>query len=273
MIIKALVENTSISNDFKNVHGLSLYIETDQHKILFDLGPNNLFLENAAKMGVNIKEIDTLVISHGHYDHGGALKLFLENNEKAKIYIRENAFDNYYSKLLFFKVYIGLNQALKDNDRFILVKDAYQIDDELLIFSDITKHSYMPSVKNGLYMKSGKKYVADTFEHEQNLLIKENNTYTLFAGCAHNGIYNIMKKAEELTDSSIDTVISGFHLMHLQINNKEHSTYLKELANVLKDKATSYYTCHCTGQQIYDFLHEAMGEQMNYISTGTVLKL
>ena len=54
MIIKALVENTSVSSKFKRKHGLCLYIQTEKHKILFDLGPNGLFLENAVKTVVNI---------------------------------------------------------------------------------------------------------------------------------------------------------------------------------------------------------------------------
>lgn len=76
MIIKTLVENTSISKDFGNEHGLSLYIETNALKNLFDVGASELFLKNAEKLGVNITDVDFLVISHGHYDHGGGLRMF-----------------------------------------------------------------------------------------------------------------------------------------------------------------------------------------------------
>ncbi len=79
---------------------MCFYIETNSHKILFDLGKNGLFIENAEKMGVNISDIDIVVISHGHIDHGGALKLFLEKNNSAKVYIRDNAFDKHYIKFL-----------------------------------------------------------------------------------------------------------------------------------------------------------------------------
>ena len=68
MIIKTLAENTSLTEDFGNEHGLSLYIETKGHKILFDVGASNLFLQNAQKLGVNISDVDFLVISHGHYE-------------------------------------------------------------------------------------------------------------------------------------------------------------------------------------------------------------
>jgi 7,8-dihydropterin-6-yl-methyl-4-(beta-D-ribofuranosyl)aminobenzene 5'-phosphate synthase len=273
MMIKVLVENTTASKELKCIHGLSLYIETGKHKLLFDLGPGKLFLENAAKMDIKIEEIDTVVISHGHYDHGGALKAFLEKNHKAKIYIKESAFEQYYSSILGIKVYIGLDRELKSSDRFVYTKDDNIIDDELQLFSNIIEHKYLPKADKSLYKKVEKQYTRDNFDHEQNLIITENNAKTLVAGCAHNGIYNIVQKAEQITGTQIDTVISGFHLFHLSIKDANNLNYLHELATVLKAKPTKYYTCHCTGQKPYEVLHNEMGEQMNYISTGRKLEL
>jgi len=84
MLIKALVENTTITDDLGCEHGLSLYIETAKHKILFDVGASELFFQNAKKFGVNIADVDFLVISHGHYDHGGGLKAFCGKTKKPK---------------------------------------------------------------------------------------------------------------------------------------------------------------------------------------------
>jgi 7,8-dihydropterin-6-yl-methyl-4-(beta-D-ribofuranosyl)aminobenzene 5'-phosphate synthase len=273
MRIKALVENTSVSKNYGSIHGLSLYIETENHKILFDLGPGKLFLENAEKMKVNIEAVDTVIISHGHYDHGGGLKTFLEHNKKAMIYLRDSAFMPYYSSLLGLKFYIGLDKTLEACDRFVFTKEYLKIDDELQLFSNITEHSYLPDINNKLYKKEGKKYIPDTFDHEQNLLIRENDTYTLIAGCAHNGIYNILTKAEKVTGENIKTVISGFHLYKLEVKKSKDANYLAELAGALKTKQSKFYTCHCTGQKSYRLLKKEMGEQMNYISTGAELNL
>ncbi|MBS5112237.1 MAG: MBL fold metallo-hydrolase [Coprobacillus cateniformis] len=76
MLLKTLVENTSISSSFQHKHGICFYIEVENHKMLFDLGPNDLFIENAKKMNVDLKQIDTVIISHGHVDHAGALQSF-----------------------------------------------------------------------------------------------------------------------------------------------------------------------------------------------------
>ncbi|MDE5597467.1 MAG: MBL fold metallo-hydrolase, partial [Lachnospiraceae bacterium] len=100
MKITTLVENTSILPEYKSKHGLSLYIETVNHKILFDIGSNGLFIENAEKLGIDIRTVDTVVISHGHTDHAGALEKFLEINSTAKIYMKESAFDKHYTKVI-----------------------------------------------------------------------------------------------------------------------------------------------------------------------------
>jgi Metal-dependent hydrolases of the beta-lactamase superfamily II len=273
MLIKALVENTTVSKNYKCIHGLSLYIETENHKILFDLGPGKLFYDNACKMNINIEDVDTVVISHGHNDHGGALKTFLNHNTKAKVYLSDSAFEAYYYRVFGFNSYTGLDKALKDNNRIIFTGESLVIDDELQLFSKIREQKYLPNADNKLYQKIGRQYHKDTFQHEQSLLIKEQGNYTLFAGCAHCGIVNILEKAEEITKSQIKTVIGGLHLYHLSLKKEESIRYLEGLSEKLKEKNTLFYTCHCTGEKPYEILHKHMGEQIKYLSTGGSIEL
>ena len=97
MRIVSLVDNISERSDIGSEHGLSFYIETTNHKILFDLGASALFSKNAEILGIDLELVDTVIISHGHYDHGGGLKHFMTINQKAKIYIKKEAFLDYYS--------------------------------------------------------------------------------------------------------------------------------------------------------------------------------
>ncbi len=92
MKITTLIENLVYKRGLFSEHGLSIYIETSNKKILFDTGQSGLFLENAKTLGISIDEIDAVVLSHGHYDHTGGLYLFLEKNSKAKIYAKRGIF-------------------------------------------------------------------------------------------------------------------------------------------------------------------------------------
>lgn len=273
MILKTLVENTSVSSDFKNKHGLCFYIETDNHKILFDLGKNGLFLENAKKMGIDISDIDTVIISHGHIDHGGALKLFLENNHSAKVYIRDNAFYKHYTKFLGFKIDVGIDSSLKNHPQVVLTKKRMVIDDELILFSDVDTRECIPTSNNTLFSKTGKSTSIDDFSHEQSLIILEIEKLILIAGCSHAGIINIKNKAEHIVNNKITCVVGGFHLYNPISKRTESNALIQEIAERLNDNSTCYYTCHCTGEKAFYKMKEVLSERLIYLSTGSKMEV
>lgn len=98
MKITVLLENTTKDKRLKTKHGLSLYISTQKHTLLFDLGPGKQFLKNAETLGIDVSEADAAMISHGHDDHGGGLKAFLSANSKATVYVRQSAFLPHYER-------------------------------------------------------------------------------------------------------------------------------------------------------------------------------
>lgn len=268
MIIKVLVENTAISAEYGNVHGLCLYIETAKHKILFDLGPDKLFLDNAEKMGVKIDEIDTVVISHGHNDHGGALGLFLQHNHRAKIYIHKRAFDGHFTKVLGLYIGIGLDASLASHEQVVLTEGNLELDEELMIITDVKERELYPRSNRNLYTVENGRKLRDDFSHEQSLLIREGEHKVLLAGCAHCGIVNILNKAGRDLGEPVTHVIGGFHIW------KDKSPELvRDIAQRLKGHDTRYFTCHCTGQRNFALLQEEMGEQIEYVPVGTVLQI
>lgn len=253
MKITVLTENTSECPDIGFEHGLSLYIETENHKILFDMGQTELFAINAEKLGVNLKDVDVAVLSHGHYDHGGGLKRFLEINQTAPVYINKNAFGKYYNGT---EKYIGLNDKIKSSDRINLTDDFLEIDNGLSLFSCNNKSKFYDLGSFGLNKLAGGQYVPDDFLHEQYLLIEENGKKILISGCSHKGILNIVNWFDA------DVIIGGFHFSKLPIDNK-----LKEYAEYLNGFKTRFYTCHCTGLEQYEFMKKYM-ENLDYLSCG-----
>ena len=273
MLIKTLVENTLISKDFGSEHGLSLYIETKTHKILFDVGASELFLQNAEKLEVNIADVDFLVISHGHYDHGGGLNTFLKENVKAEVFLHRLAFEKYYAIRPNNKLdFIGLDENLKQNKQIVLTSDRFFISNGIQVFSNIVQKEPRPKSNSGLLTEYKGQTVDDTFAHEQNLLIEEDGKTLLITGCAHNGIINILEYFQTLKGRMPDYVIGGFHLSSRSGGNEDSDT-IDRIGKHLMGTKAKYYTCHCTGMKAYERLKSAMGDRIDYLSAGSAITI
>lgn len=258
MKITALLENTTKSNNMQIEHGLSLYIETKNHNILFDMGQSNLFASNAEKLNINLSDVDIAVLSHGHYDHGGGLSRFLELNTTAPIYISQFAFEPHYNGS---KKYIGLDKSLYQNERFIFVKEDFEIDTELKLFSCNQKERKYSASSSGLNMLQNNILLPDDFRHEQYLMIEENNKKVLISGCSHKGILNLVSWFKP------DYLIGGFHISKL-----ETEADLTNIAKSLNKYQTKYYTCHCTGVEQYNYIQKYMNN-INYLSCGQIISI
>ena len=269
MLIKILVENTSIAKDFGSEHGLSLYIETKKHKIMFDVGASQLFLKNAKKLDVNIADIDFVVISHGHFDHGGGLKTFFKENTKAEVFLHHRAFGKYYAIRPNEKLdFIGLDEELKQNKQIVLTSDGFFISNGIQLLSNIVLKGERPKSNSGLFMEHKGKMVDDTFDHEQNLVIEEDGKTLLVTGCSYNGIVNILEHFHSIKGRMPDYVIGGFHLSSHSGGNEEFDT-IDRIGNYLMNTKAKYYTCHCTGIEAYERLKSTMGDSIDYLSAGS----
>ena len=253
MKIISLIDNTTELDFMKVEHGLSLYIETEKCKILFDMGQTDLFYENAKALGVELCDVDIAVLSHGHYDHGGGLRKFLEINDRAPVYIHKDAFLPHYNGT---EKYIGLDTYLKDSTRIVFTSDQHIINGELELFSCNGRERCHALIPSGLNEKSSGSFVPDDFRHEQYLLIKEKGKKVLISGCSHKGILDIARWF------SPDVLVGGFHYSKLALDG-----CLADAARELESYRTEFYTCHCTGREQYEFMKRYM-TGLHYLSCG-----
>jgi 7,8-dihydropterin-6-yl-methyl-4-(beta-D-ribofuranosyl)aminobenzene 5'-phosphate synthase len=273
MKIIVLSENTVSRNDLESEHGLSFYIETSSHKILFDTGASEIFYRNALKMGINIENVDIVVLSHGHYDHGGGIKKFLEVNKVAKVYMREGAFNPNYSQRENNLVYIGLDKSIENNDRIVYTSNNYIIDDSLELFSGVKDRELFSQANSAMKIIKNDIIEEDKFSHEQNLIIEENGKNVLFCGCAHCGIINIMNKYHyEKMDDPV-YVFGGFHLYNPSSGKTECEDMIDKVGYKLRNTNTVFFTCHCTGNKAYSILKNILKDNIHYISAGNVIDL
>ena len=256
MRITVLTENTSRCG-LACEHGLSLFIETQGRRLLFDSGQSELFAENAARLGINLGTADTAVLSHGHYDHGGGLRRFLELNHKARVYMSRFAFEPHYNG----EKYIGLDKALEDSDRIVLTEGVTPLGEGITLYDCLDCEAVVPIDSAGLsVLQNGAKQPED-FRHEHYLLIVENGKRILFSGCSHRGALNIVNRFRP------DVLIGGFHLMKHPIDDA-----LIDYARRLDGCPVEYYTCHCTGEEQYAAMKPHM-RRLHYLSTGDTAEL
>lgn len=258
MKITSLLENTTERKDMRVEHGLSLYIETEDRRVLFDMGQTDLFYENAKSLGIDLSKVDIAILSHGHYDHGGGLRRFLEINSHAPVYIHKDAFLPHYNGT---EKYIGLDISLKDHSQIIFTYDEYRVADSLTLLSCNTKKKKYSTVPSGLTEKVGEVFVSDDFRHEQYLLIRENEKQILISGCSHKGILDITEWFNP------DVLVGGFHYSKLPLDEA-----LADAAKALASHQTAFYTCHCTGREQYEFMRQYM-PSLHYLSCGQTITI
>lgn len=254
MKIWTLMENTACGG-LAAEHGLSLYIETGEHKILFDAGQSGAFAENAEKLGVDLRQVEFAVLSHGHYDHGGGLKRFLQVNERAKIYASQYAFEGHVNAS---GKDIGLDPALENCGRMVLTKGDTRLAPGIaLLTCPLT-----PEDPAGLQMEEAGNLKPEDFRHEQYLLVEEQGKKILFSGCSHKGILQLMDYFRP------DVLVGGFHFMKI-----EEEARLRRAAQRLMQYPAVYYTGHCTGEMQFAVLKESMEERLHRVRAGSIVEI
>lgn len=266
MKIINLVENVPGAAGCEAAHGLSFWIETKKHCVLMDAGPSAaLLLKNAGILGIDVSKADTIVLSHGHYDHSDGLTALAG---KAKIYLRKGCEADFYSGSGDGLHYIGMAPEVKEMKQLCCLEGDCELDDELLLFGDITGRRCWPEGNRKLTVQRDGDFIQDDFSHEQCLLVRENGKAVLFSGCAHNGILNVLERCVEVCGKAPDAVVSGFHMKKSSSYTAEEAETIRQTAHELLKWPCMFYTGHCTGLPAFDMMKEIMGERLTYVHCG-----
>ncbi len=268
-----LSDNRSDDGRLSTEHGLSILLHTEWHKILLDTGASDLLIRNAELLGIDLGDVDYVFISHGHSDHAGGLRYFLEHTQKAQVIVSPDAMSGKFfsnrkaSKLECFSKRGNLHSITTewpeiDEDRLVLTDRTCEILEGLHVIAHIPQTNPMPKGNRNLYVQNANgDYIHDDFHHELALYVDG----LLFTGCAHSGLENILAACPW----PVHSVVGGFHLLDGQETDDE----IKALAQRLKVKypETQFYTSHCTGDNVFEVMKNVMGEQLQPFSAGTII--
>ncbi|MFH1127613.1 MAG: MBL fold metallo-hydrolase [archaeon] len=215
-------------------HGLSFLIEGEK-KILFDAGSSDLFLKNHEILGFSPEDVELIVLSHGHWDHGNGLRFI----RSKKLICHPECFIKRYKKDN--DKYNGLALSLEDARKsfdLMLSKEPYQISENIVFLGEIPRMNDFEAKKTPFY-KEGRKedYIMD----DSGIAIKSDKGLIVVTGCSHAGICNIIEYAKKVTCAKkVYAVLGGFHLMEDDEITKRTTEYFK------KEKIEKIYPTHCT---------------------------
>ncbi len=268
MRILNLIENTPGAEGCLYEHGLSFYIETKNNKLLVDTGASAAFIHNAKVLGIDLTKVDTVILSHGHYDHSGGILSFVAMNPTAKIYMQKNAAGEYYHKDAVVEKYIGIDKGIRDLPQVVWVDGNMKLDEELELFSHVTGRRLWPQGNLELKELVDGEFLQDEFSHEQYLVLTDGDKKLLISGCAHNGVLNILDKYHEIYGDNPYAMLSGFHMRKKTDYTDEDIAVMEETAKELCDTDTVFYTGHCTGEFPFEVMKKILGEQLIYVHSG-----
>jgi 7,8-dihydropterin-6-yl-methyl-4-(beta-D-ribofuranosyl)aminobenzene 5'-phosphate synthase len=254
MNLKVLVDNnTYIDQYYYGEPAVSYYIEDEDSSLLLDVGYSDLFIKNATAFGVSLKNIDAIVISHGHDDHTGGLKYYFEQNKNdISIIAHPDAFRE--KTIGNLKICCPILQAeLKKKCNLVLSKEPRQISKHITFLGEI------PQINNFENRKPiGKQMVNETFTDDYvmddtALVYKDDHGIYIITGCSHSGICNIVEYAKEVCkENRILGIIGGFHLFEISEQVYKTIDYLKQ--NNIKN----LYPCHCTSFAVKAEIHKTI---------------
>lgn len=261
MRIVTLIENLVYKQGLFAEHGLAIYIETENRKILFDTGQSGLFLQNAKAFGISIEDIDALILSHGHYDHTGGLYPFLEKNSKAKVYAKKQIFRPKYSGRSRFIGTPENPELLKD--RMVYVDTITEIADNIFIMPDIDIYNSKDTHFKGMNIKMNNDIIPDEFDDELFLVMKQHEKINIVTACSHRGITNICATASQHFKLPVSLVLGGFHMKECSEEQYDQILHYFQLF-----KPESIGVCHCTGIEKFAELHRDCKMDLFYNFTG-----
>jgi len=251
--LKVLVDNnTYIDQYYYGEPAVSYYIEDEDIRLLLDVGYSDLFIKNSNALGIDLENVTTIVISHGHDDHTRGLKYYFEQNNKNNVSIiahpdtfKEKVVDN-------FKICSPiLQEELKEKCNLILSKEPKKISKHITFLGEI------PQINNFENRKSiGKQIVDETLMDDYvmddtALAYKSENGIYIITGCSHSGICNIIEYAKQVCkDNRVLGIIGGFHLFEVTEQVNKTIDYLKQ--NNIKE----LYPCHCTSFVVKAEIHK-----------------
>ncbi len=255
-------------------HGFSLWIEADGQKILFDAGRSRAFIVNGRSLGVDVKKADTLVVSHGHYDHTGGIADLLMINPSIRVFHHPGIFVPRFSRRNDGTMKpIGIRREnVEALGRFAgsinRVSETTLISDSIGITGPVPRITPFEDAGGDFYFDK-EAAEPDPVSDDMSMWIQTVRGLVVVTGCCHAGIINTLMHIKSINpNKTMNTVIGGLHLLQATEHRlKKTCDYLESIG------IQQIVTCHCTGQQAEEKMENRFGNRLKRGFAGFTMRI
>ena len=232
--IRVIFDNVRYNEQLKSAWGFSCIIEGMSQVILFDTGSDgNILLSNLRKMGINLRDVDAVFLSHIHGDHTGGLSVFLQTNPSVIVYLPASFPPS------------SRESITGSGSQFKTLEKPEKLFDQVYTTGEL-----------GFWIK------------EQSLVIDTPKGLVIVTGCAHPGIVQIVSRAKNWLRKKVYLLVGGFHLEGQP--QRELQRIADELNKLGVEKVAP---SHCTGEAARKVFRDLWGQNFLESGVGAVIEL
>lgn len=272
MRVTCVVDNTARrSSTYWGEHGAAFLIEREGQRLLFDTGQSGqVLLHNLRESGIEPTEINTLVLSHAHYDHTGGLAALLREAPDLPLYAHPDVFRPRYSRRERGMEPIGIpwtRAAITAQAQLHLDAAPIEVAPGIWTTGEISPRMELEGRSTRHFIREGDRWVPDPYRDDMSLLLKTGAGWVVICGCCHAGLLNTLAVVQRHFGGKIHAILGGTHLI---------SASETDLNHIITQLEHEYgrpllYPNHCTGEKAYVALARAFGDRVNYFPAGANL--
>lgn len=244
-------------------HGLAMWIEAGEQRLLFDAGQTDATFTNAERLGIELGTVESVVISHGHYDHTGSLKSVLTVAPHARLYLHPSALEPRYS----IRDGRAKSIAMPDEAKAAALKLPLQQINWLFrpcshsasmgITGPIPRETDFEDT-GGPFFLNREATRPDPLEDDMALWIRTAKGLVICLGCCHAGLVNTVKYVQRISGlQKVRAIIGGMHLLNASEIRLARTCYHLEQWDV-----ETLMPCHCTGERAIEYLAGELGDRV-----------